>query len=116
MHILKGQNHQMPHLIKTLRLQQKFQYLADSISKSIFIENYPILIKISLKIGPWSLTDSSPALDSANDLGSSDCKQLPEQYWQKSLGHIELTHWGWVMHICISKLILIGSDNGLSPG
>ena len=26
-----------------------------------------------------------------------------------------LTHWGWVMHICISKLTIIGSDNGLSP-
>ena len=26
-----------------------------------------------------------------------------------------LTHWGRVMHICISKLTIIGSDNGLSP-
>ena len=25
-----------------------------------------------------------------------------------------LIHWGWVMHICISKLTVIGSDNGLS--
>ena len=27
-----------------------------------------------------------------------------------------LTHWGQVMHICVSKLSIIGSDNGLSPG
>ena len=27
-----------------------------------------------------------------------------------------LSHWGRVMHICISKLTVIGSDNGLSPG
>ena len=27
-----------------------------------------------------------------------------------------LTHWGWVMHICVSKLPTIGSDNGLSLG
>ena len=27
-----------------------------------------------------------------------------------------ITHWGWVMHICISKLTIIGSDNDLSPG
>ena len=27
-----------------------------------------------------------------------------------------LTHWGQAMHICISKIIIIGSDNGLSPG
>ena len=27
-----------------------------------------------------------------------------------------LTHWGRVMHICVSKLAIISSDNGLSPG
>ena len=27
-----------------------------------------------------------------------------------------LTHWGWVTHICVGKLAIIGSDNGLSPG
>ena len=27
-----------------------------------------------------------------------------------------LTHWGRVAHICVSKLIIISSDNGLSPG
>ena len=27
-----------------------------------------------------------------------------------------LNHWGWVMHICIGNLTIIGSDNGLSPG
>ena len=26
-----------------------------------------------------------------------------------------LTHWGQVIHICISNLDIIGSDNGLSP-
>ena len=40
--------------------------------------------------------------------------------WKKLLFHIWcyiiLTHWGWVTHICISKLTIIGSDNGLSPG
>ena len=25
-------------------------------------------------------------------------------------------HWGRVMHICVSKLTIIGSDNGLLPG
>ena len=29
---------------------------------------------------------------------------------------ISLTHWGRVTHICVSKLTIIGSDNGLSPG
>ena len=32
--------------------------------------------------------------------------------WTRNL----LTHWGRVTHICVGKLIIIGSDNGLSPG
>ena len=28
----------------------------------------------------------------------------------------DLTDWGRVKHICVSKLTIIGSDNGLSPG
>ena len=28
----------------------------------------------------------------------------------------KLTHWGRVTQICVSKLAIIGSDNGLSPG
>ena len=27
-----------------------------------------------------------------------------------------LTHWGQVTHICLIKLTIIGSENGLSPG
>ena len=29
---------------------------------------------------------------------------------------VKLTHWGRVTHICVGKLTIIGSDNGLSPG
>ena len=29
---------------------------------------------------------------------------------------LELTHWGRVMHICVSRLTIITSDNGLLPG
>ena len=32
------------------------------------------------------------------------------------LSQEDLTHWGQVMHICISKLTIIGSDTGLLPG
>ena len=30
--------------------------------------------------------------------------------------HTVLTHWGRVTHICVSRLTITGSDNGLSPG
>ena len=29
--------------------------------------------------------------------------------------NIHLTHWGRVTHICINKLTIVGSNNGLSP-
>ena len=32
-----------------------------------------------------------------------------------SLGHNELIHWGRVTHICVTRLTITGSDNGLSP-
>ena len=31
-------------------------------------------------------------------------------------GTTRLTHWGRVTHICVSRLSITGSDNGLSPG
>ena len=32
------------------------------------------------------------------------------------VSHLYLTHWGRVTHICVGKLTISGSDNGLSPG
>ena len=34
------------------------------------------------------------------------------------LNHLvtQLTHWGRATHICVRKITIIGSDNGLSPG
>ena len=28
---------------------------------------------------------------------------------------LSITHWGWVTHICVGNLTIIGSDNGLLP-
>ena len=50
-------------------------------------------------------------------------KQTPNAFhltWMKGTqAHVTctcFTHWGRVTHICVSKLTIIGSDNGLSPG
>ena len=51
--------------------------------------------------------------------------QISQEFVPKvrvSLKHIrvtdptDLTHWGRMTHICMCKLSIIGSDNGLSPG
>ena len=44
------------------------------------------------------------------------CYGLVMQYDSKNSVIFGLTHWGRVMHICVNKLTIIGSDNGLSPG
>ena len=45
-------------------------------------------------------------------------QNTPPIHWKiQSIYNVEnLTHWGRVTHIWVSKLIIIGSDNGLSPG
>ena len=56
----------------------------------------------------------------------SDKSNLPRKTWLYEvlkfktsylIDHLwQLTHWGWVMNICIKNLTIIGSENGLSPG
>ena len=48
-------------------------------------------------------------LNNSHRLSSSFCNKRDPFPFQ-------LTHWGRVTHICVSKLTIIGSDNGLSPG
>ena len=66
----------------------------------------------------WRLVN----IGSGNGLVPSGSKPLPEPILTQicchmaSLGHNELTHWGRVTTICVSKLTIIGSDNDLSPG
>ena len=40
----------------------------------------------------------------------------PKLTFNGSLANAELTQGGRVTYICVSKIIIIGSDNGLSPG
>ena len=49
--------------------------------------------------------------------GSSKCRYVTDIIWPGRLlcRLDDLTHWGRVTHICVGKLVIIGSDNGLSP-
>ena len=42
--------------------------------------------------------------------------ELHYAYWWEIHLRVILTHWGRETHICVSKLNITGSDNGLSPG
>ena len=58
-----------------------------------------------------NVTDIAQATILCNTFKYCTDKLLPH-----SPGVNELTHWGRVTHICVSKQTSIGSDNGLSPG
>ena len=47
---------------------------------------------------------------------ASQCSFSVTRIAWRSVKSIDLTHWGWVTHICLGNLIIIDSDNGLSPG
>ena len=41
-------------------------------------------------------------------------QEMHLKLYLQNIGYV-LTQWGWVMHICINKLTITGSDNGLLP-
>ena len=78
--------------------------------------------RISFKI---ILLKSHPYLSGANELKSLGhlitdshrlCVQTSGQSHCQHLTLSLLTHWGRVTHICVGKITIIDSDNGLSPG
>ena len=53
----------------------------------------------------------------ANCLQNPNNRHFIGRSWGQDMGVSDvLTHWGRVTHICVGKLTIIGSDNGLSPG
>ena len=64
-------------------------------------------------------TTSSLATSRVNGISSvifiiaawNPSQAIIKSWWSKIIRR--LTHWGWVMHICVNKLTIIGSDNGL---
>ena len=124
--------------LNTLRPRQNGRRFAVDTFKRIFLnENVRISIRISLKFVPKGPINNIPALVQIMAWRRSGDKPLSEPMMVSLLTHIcvtrpqwvndtcracdrsdmgtTLTHWGRVTHICVSKLITIGSDNDLSP-
>ena len=62
----------------------------------------------------WPISSSYWSSPNSNTMWMT-IKWYTHQCIDSLLGVINLTHWGRVTHICVSKLTIIGSDNGLSP-
>ena len=73
-------------------------------------------------LGLWIATRGLPSLPSGWWVLADYCLKLQFEHIVYNKAYLAtiliLTHWGRVMqtHICVSKLSIIGSDNGLSPG
>ena len=70
----------------------------------------------------WSVTRKMFPFDdvimrSSNLVPPSNCNLSEDRYTEMNTDlQRKLTHWGRATHICVSKLTIIASDNGLSPG
>ena len=73
---------------------------------------------ISLKFVAWVLTDNKSAFVQVMALCRQASSHYQKQWWFIiiTLKYITLPQWGRVTHIFVSKLTIIGSDNGLSSG
>ena len=70
-------------------------------------------IKENIKVPRhWPLWGNSPVTSVWPTQKASDAEKNPVD---DVIMIYSLTHWGLATHICVSKLIIIGSDNGLSP-
>ena len=116
--------------INTLRPRQDGYHFPDDVFKCIFLnENAWILIKISLRFVPKGPINNIPAFVQIMAWRRPGDKPLSESMMVKLPTHICITRPQWVKHvlvrhilllnslthICLSKLTIIVSDNGLSP-
>ena len=109
--------------VNTLKPRPNGHHFVVGILKCIFLnEIWVFSSKILLKFTPKNSINNFPAL-AQNGLAPNWQQSIiwakdSLAYWpiHASPSLNELTHCDWVMHICISKLTTIGSDNGLSPG
>ena len=72
-----------------------------------------------LNFDPGGPIDNKSALVQVLICYQTSDKPIPDHCWTSAelqQGHNELTHWGRVMHICVNKLTISVSDNGLLPG
>ena len=63
----------------------------------------------------WHSSEGNFTRDTQQSIAEISLKITYLKFHVNLRGAKELTHWGRVTHVCISKLTIIGSDNGLSP-
>ena len=78
----------------------------------IKIQNFSFM-KINLKIFSVRI---AAILSRGDEFTLISLKCHGSEIVHNNFQHSWLTHWGWVTNICVGKLTIIGSDDGLLPG
>ena len=79
--------------------------------------NYTETLEIRVDIFCLSLHAKHHSDQYFSNLHGVTCKTfVTPSIFSEHTRMISLTHWGRVTHICVGNIIIIGSDNGLSPG
>ena len=73
------------------------------------VVDLPSWFAFSKILGPWLWKEWKTHVYNTGGLVQFPRSPISTRCW------VPLTHWGRVMHICVSELTIIGSDNGLSP-
>ena len=81
-----------------------------------YITKYSTAVNEVEQESKYAVIKDIPYLTLTGELWVVCCKDLGVQKHQTVLYLPQLTRWGRVTHICVGKLTIIGSDNGLSPG
>ena len=101
------------HSVKRLRTCQ-FEYVLHLDDYGISLMNRQThVIKAKLGLGIFLIKTEIGRL---RDVCRMNEFEDEKHFLCKCQVYDDLTHWGRVTHICVSEIIIIGSENGLSPG
>ena len=108
-------------LILVLEILFNFQIDMQCVEKAISKISFHILWNLEHIWHSWHTWVISKGLRTVGLIGLISVIRVGFATWQgvEKLFFASLsclTHWGRVMHICISNLTIIGPDNGLGPG
>ena len=102
------------------RTQQNFTHVT-TVTLSWHVQNFVVISWAHFKQEHYKFWSNFKFRNMVSGMGTKPGSQhdlccQSSRPGSKSASFQVLTHWGRVTHICLNKLTIISSDNGLSPG
>ena len=97
--------------VNTLKIVQDSGYCEAKFSLCCVVYGWGKFHPLDQSLTTIILVDTNMLCGKLQNNYTNEVPIMDQHYFTK----FQLTHWGWAMHICVSKPTIIGSDNGLSP-